>query len=1569
MKVAIIDCIGLDYDGTTLEKRGIGGSESSIISISRELVKLGIGVTIYNNCNSEDTNPGFYDGVEYRDLYQLDKLDKRKYDVVISQRTVIPFTPQELFDEVRQPFPRDIFKPEWFEHFQDPSIHKVLWMQDTFIWGDHLLEGLVVNGKINEIFNLSDWHIAYTTNCIHGPRRIYEVLKPHIFHTRNGINRYIDEVDIVAKDPNLFVYNASVTKGMIPLVMDIWPRIQEQLPDARLKIVGGYYDFKNEEDTPYKKQWQELNEAVKYNPTIEFTGIIPQPEIAKLLAKASFTIYPGAYPETSGISILESINYNTPVIGTRFGAMNETGTEYAGYYIDYGIEPNVLAPWVNKEAQVQKFVDLTVAAYHNKYLHQQKMYACNAAKEVSTWDTIALQWKQHFALTVGKCKMSKEEFDKVDWINYRVHKVFERRFSNPVEYESNQLESIELDLVAPLKQHNLSVAIIDLMGMAYDGSTLEKRGIGGSEAAVIQMARELQKIGFDVTVYNACDEEACQPSFYSKVEYLPLSDLGNKSFDIVISSRAVTPFVPADWNFEQTLNRKIDQNNLHRLQNEAKLKVVWLHDTFCQDGDHVIEDLITHGHIDEVWTLSDFHNNYFQYCKHPRLRIPEVLRNHTWITRNGMRKSDYQFDISKKDQNLFVFNANRSKGLKPLLRSVWPKVKQKLPDAQLVVIGGYYNLGKAYGDNSDEEQDFFNLVNPYKNDQSIKFTGIITNDEVYKHLENASYLLYPTDQPETFSISTLEALYHNLTVISTNFAAMEEIGSPQAFQINYSSSPNALKHDINEDTQAEKLAELAYDAWCAQTLIDNCRRTELQELDRIKPIAGWDTVALEWKQHLYTKLGIYLSATESTRALYTKNQWQKIFGRRTSTPEQWMCPQIHNEEQIVVISPFYNAKAYIEKCIHSVAAQMYKKYIHILIDDCSTDGSYREAKRVIANLPESIRSKFKLIRNKQNKGAVYNQITQIRNNCSRNDIVMLLDGDDSLVNRPDLFNYYNELHQTYDFTYGSCWSEADKIPLVGQPYPKLIRNSKTYRDHKFNWAVPYTHLRTFKAHLLINESDQNFMNQDGEWFKAGGDLSVFYTALENCDPKKVYAVPDLVYNYNDQNPLNDYKINADEQNKTVQLLTGTSMQPQRKRILIAIPCKNDIQADTFKSIYDLEIPDGFETEFQYFYGYAIAQVRNLIANWMVNGPYDYLLAVDHDMILPKDTLIKMIQHDKDFVSGVYRQRLPEQHIELYDSNYVRLPIENVTGDLLRIGASGFGCVLIKKQVFQKLTFPHFEYHENPDSSKIFSEDVDFCKKANEAGFELYADTSILCGHIGEQIYTVELAKNPIKERLRDLSKMDLLPKKHIEFLEIISKYPTEIKTIYDIGACVLHWTNKAKTLWPNATFVAFEAMNECEFLYQEKQMPYVAGALLYHTDNVELDFYQNLEHPGGNSIYRENEQLSPDAKLLFTDDQKVRKKGMKLDTLVEMFDLPPPDLIKMDIQGAELDALKGADKALKTVKYLIIELQKEDYNVGAPKFDEVKSYLKTRGFSYHGHISGGLYDADCFFVQDSLVEY
>ena len=1530
LNVAIIDCIGLDYDGETLTKKGIGGSESSIISISKELVSLGLSVTVFNNCQSSEASPGIYDGVNYKPISDLAN-NTVSFDVVISQRTVIPFTPKHLYDQVKQPAPRD-YDPDWFEQFHKPNVLKILWMQDTFIWGDHLLEPLVLDGYIDEIFNLSDWHIAYTTNCSHGPRRIYEVLKDKIFHTRNGINKWIDEVDVKDKDPNLFVYNASITKGMEPLVKKIWPKLKQYLPKAKLKIVGGYYDFKDEPDTPYKKQWQDLYESAKNDSSIEFTGIIPQPEIAKLLAKASYMLYPGAYPETSGISSIESIAYNTPIIGTRFGAMGESGTESSSYFIDYAIESNSLYPWINTDEQVDRYVNLVLSVVNNPYLHQQKMYACNSVKDICTWDTIALQWKQHL-YSKFNLPMQSDEHERVAWINYRVHKVFEKRFMNPEEL----LTFTKPSELTQLIQDKASICFIDIVGVAYDGSTLEKNGLGGSEAAVILVAKELAQLGLDVTVYNACDEEDAWPGIYDGVTYKSLSAIGNddKTYDVVISSRTVNPFVPEHmYTYPQSTHRKIDYNLFESIRNAAKLKVIWMHDTFCW-GDDILESLVSNNHIDELWTLSDFHYNYVSYCSHPTLRSYEVLRNHLWVTRNGMVKFTDEIDLNKKDPNLFVFNSNMSKGLDPLLNHVWPKVKQKLPDARLCVIGGHYKLGNAFGVDT-EESEFTKLVSPHMDDPTINFTGILTLEEISGIYSRASYLIYPTAFPETYGISTLEALYNNMTVLSCKFGALEETARPGGYLIPYSVTPNALKNDTNVDLQSDRFVDMVIFAYN-----DKNRKARAKALDEIKDIAGWDTVAVEWKQHIYSKLGKYLSREESQQALYSKYKYQRIFGRRISTSEQWVAPAIHDEQKIIVVSPFYNARDYIADCILSVAAQTYDNYEHWLVDDCSTDDSYEVVINTINSLPANIQSKFKITRNEVNCGAVYNQIHEIREACEA-DIIMLLDGDDKLKNNPDIFIYYNHLHRTNDFTYGSCWSIVDNIPLISQPYPNEIKKTKAYKKHKFNWVLPYTHLRTLKAKLLKYEDDKTFIDPTtGAWYKAGGDLSTFYAAIENCDPEKIEVVTDITYMYNDASPLNDYKVNSTEQTRTVNMISNVNTR--KKKILIAIPTAKYIEVETFKSVYDLTIPEGYEVDFQYFYGYRIDQIRNLIGSWVVNG-YDYLFSVDSDISFPKDTLEKLISANKSIIGGVYRQRTKDQHLEVYDQNYVRMNWNQLMWNVKEVGALGFGCILVKREVFDSIGHPWFEYHVALDHNQTFSEDLDFCKKARDSGHSVWVDSTILCGHHGMTSFTINTSID-ISARLRDLGNMQLLPLNHFKYIASLNtEQNIKPKVVYDIGAAVLHWTNPIKKfIWPDAKYIVFDAMDEVEFLYKEAGLDYHLG-LLSDENGKELKFYQNLVHPGGNSYYRENVQFSPDAAHLFTDQHVVIKKTAKLDTIVDLNNFPLPDLIKMDVQGAELDILKGAAKTLRNCKDLILELQNEEYNTGAPLKEEVIDYLYKIGF-------------------------
>ena len=87
-------------------------------------------------------------------------------------------------------------------------------------------------------------------------------------------------------------------------------------------------------------------------------------------------------------------------------------------------------------------------------------------------------------------------------------------------------------------------------------------------------------------------------------------------------------------------------------------------------------------------------------------------------------------------------------------------------------------------------------------------------------------------------------------------------------------------------------------------------------------------------------------------------------------------------------------------------------------------------------------------------GAVYNQIKIIKNIISSDDTIMLIDGDDCLMPNPNIFSYISSVYaQGVEFTYGSCWSSIDGIPLIAQTYPKHIRETKSYREQKNGYQL------------------------------------------------------------------------------------------------------------------------------------------------------------------------------------------------------------------------------------------------------------------------------------------------------------------------------------------------------------------------------------------------------------------------------------------------------------------------------------------------------------------------------------
>jgi hypothetical protein len=92
-----------------------------------------------------------------------------------------------------------------------------------------------------------------------------------------------------------------------------------------------------------------------------------------------------------------------------------------------------------------------------------------------------------------------------------------------------------------------------------------------------------------------------------------------------------------------------------------------------------------------------------------------------------------------------------------------------------------------------------------------------------------------------------------------------------------------------------------------------------------------------------------------------------------------------------------------------------------------------------------------------------------------------------------------------------------------------------------------------------------------------------------------------------------------------------------------------------------------------------------------------------------------------------------------------------------------------------------------------------------------------------------------------------------------------------------------------------------------------------------------------------------------------------LDHLLEKRQWSPPLLMKLDVQGFELEILKGGSRALDASEVVILETSILEYNRGGPLFDEVVSFMKRAGFLVYDICGQLRRETDGVLFQTDLV--
>lgn len=206
-----------------------------------------------------------------------------------------------------------------------------------------------------------------------------------------------------------------------------------------------------------------------------------------------------------------------------------------------------------------------------------------------------------------------------------------------------------------------------------------------------------------------------------------------------------------------------------------------------------------------------------------------------------------------------------------------------------------------------------------------------------------------------------------------------------------------------------------------------------------------------------------------------------------------------------------------------------------------------------------------------------------------------------------------------------------------------------------------------------------------------------------------------------------------------------------------------------------------------------------------------------------------------------------------------------------------------------------------------------------------------------------------------------------QILEQARRVGFEPNAVIDIGAAHGTFTRQCIGIFPAARYLLVEPLSEYQPILMDlsKQYPSVACryvAATYRGGDVSIHVHPDLV---GSSLYLETEQNTdvngtPRVVDAITVDELAGEAGLR-----------GPFLLKVDVQGAELDVLRGAERTLGACEYVLLEVSFFEFFRGGPQCSDVIGFMKERGFVPYDVVSlqyrpldQALSQADIAFVRE-----
>ncbi len=274
----------------------------------------------------------------------------------------------------------------------------------------------------------------------------------------------------------------------------------------------------------------------------------------------------------------------------------------------------------------------------------------------------------------------------------------------------------------------------------WSPASLNTTGIGGSETAVIEVAKRFAADGYRVDVYN-------EPDFmegeYEGVGYWGLSRLHpQEACEVFVSWRN-----PAAHPSALGLN--------------PRMSLLWCHDLNKGPDDQ------QHFHQwSKVLGVSRWHASYLS-------EVYGLQPDAVDYAPNGIELVRFSGAV-KKVPFRCVYASSPDRGLARLLR-MWPAILAKEPAAELHIAYGWENIDKfiamGHADLAKVKQEILDLL---KDAKRVVWRGRMPQNELAKLYQESYLWLYPTSFLEVSCISAMEAMASGCTPVTSAAGALPE---------------------------------------------------------------------------------------------------------------------------------------------------------------------------------------------------------------------------------------------------------------------------------------------------------------------------------------------------------------------------------------------------------------------------------------------------------------------------------------------------------------------------------------------------------------------------------------------------------------------------------------------------------------------------------------------------------------------------------------------------------------------------------------------------------------------------